>query len=223
MVLLRPVTKIGTILKTKKIYLIRHGQTDFNRRGIVQGRGVDSSLNEVGLDQAGKFHYHYRSIIFDKIYTSSLRRTRETVSGFINNGIGHQSLSGLDEIHWGSKEGKPFDARDHLEYQEVTEQWNLGNTHIRIAGGESPDDVMQRQRDSLGHIMSQHQEKTILICIHGRALRIFMCLLLKYPLKYMNIFPHHNTGLYRITYTGNHYRVDAANSLYHLNSNGMSA
>lgn len=188
--------------------------------GIVQGRGVDSSLNKIGRDQAQKFFHRYRTVPFDKVYTSSLRRTKETVSGFIEQGIDHKGLAGLDEIHWGSKEGKRFDAKDHLEYQQVTDEWSMGNTSVRIAGGESPEDVRLRQQESLRYIMSGTTEKTILICMHGRAMRIFMCLLLNYPLKHMNIFPHHNTGLYKITYTGRYYRLDTINCLCHLGSNG---
>ena len=211
-----PVTKIDTILKTKNIYLIRHGQTKFNQLGIVQGRGVDASLNEVGKNQADRFYSHYRSVSFNKVYTSSLRRTKETVSKFIYSGIEHTALDGLDEIHWGNKEGKPFAAQDHLEYQEVTNQWNMGNTMVRISGGESPEDVQTRQRQSLEQIMSNSHERTVLICMHGRALRIFMCLLLNYPLKYMNLFPHYNTGLYKLTHTGKYFRLDKVNCINHL-------
>jgi len=207
-------------LKTKKIYLIRHGQTEFNKMGIVQGRGVDSSLNEVGIAQADRFYKHYETLPFEKIYISRLKRTKETVSRFIDQGIDFEALPGLDEIHWGSKEGKPFNERDHQEYRNVTTQWQQGSTHIKIAGGESPDDVKARQQESLDHIMSNQNERTILICMHGRALRVFMCLLLNYPLKHMSLFPHYNTGLYCITYTGSYYRVDTVNSLWHLNSNG---
>jgi len=213
-----PVTKIDTILKTKKIYLIRHGQTRFNQLGIVQGRGVDTSLNEVGRKQADMFYSHYQSVLFNKVYTSSLRRTTETVSKFISNGIEHAALDGLDEIHWGNKEGKRFDAQDHLEYLEVTNQWSMGNTRVQIAGGESPEDVRTRQQESLDQIMSNSHEQTVLICMHGRALRIFMCLLLNYPLKHMNLFPHQNTGLYRLTHTGRYFRLDKVNCIYHLTS-----
>jgi probable phosphoglycerate mutase len=184
--------------------------------GIVQGRGVDSPLNEVGQQQAEQFYRRYSSVSFCKVYTSSLRRTKETVSKFISNGIEHTALSGLDEIHWGKKEGKPFDAKDHLEYQEVTNQWSLGNTRMSISGGESPEDVQARQRESLDQIMSNFHEQTVLICMHGRAMRIFMCLLLNYPLRYMKLFPHHNTGLYQITHTGKYFRLDKVNCLHHL-------
>ena len=90
-----------------------------------------------------------------------MRRTIETVSGFLTDGIDHTPLAGLDEIHWGSKEGKPFDARDHHEYKEVTEQWSKGHTHLSIAGGESPNDVKIRQKESLDHIMGNNSEQTI--------------------------------------------------------------
>jgi len=72
-------------LSSKKIYIIRHGQTDFNLQGIVQGSGVDSSLNAMGRAQAQAFFEKYQSIPFAKIYTSALKRTSETVSDFIRS------------------------------------------------------------------------------------------------------------------------------------------
>ncbi|MFM8834340.1 MAG: histidine phosphatase family protein, partial [Cytophagales bacterium] len=80
---------------TKKIYIIRHGQTDFNLRGIVQGSGVDSSLNDTGRAQANAFFQAYQHVDFDKIYTSKLVRTRESVQQFIGKGIPYEMLEGL--------------------------------------------------------------------------------------------------------------------------------
>ncbi|MCZ6694862.1 MAG: histidine phosphatase family protein, partial [Bacteroidetes bacterium] len=74
-------------METKKIYLIRHGQTDFNNRGVVQGSGIDSSLNETGYKQAQAFFDAYQQVPFQKIYTSSLQRTTQTVKPFIDKGI----------------------------------------------------------------------------------------------------------------------------------------
>ena len=51
---------------TKTIYLIRHGETEFNRMGIVQGSGIDSDLNETGILQARAFFETYRHITFNK-------------------------------------------------------------------------------------------------------------------------------------------------------------
>jgi broad specificity phosphatase PhoE len=66
-------------LKKKSIYLIRHGETDFNRRGVVQGSGVDSLLNEWGEAQAAAFFNAYQHVPFDKIYTSDLKRTHQVI------------------------------------------------------------------------------------------------------------------------------------------------
>ncbi|MFW5879460.1 MAG: histidine phosphatase family protein, partial [bacterium] len=61
----------------KTIYLIRHGQTDYNKKGIVQGSGIDASLNDLGRQQAEAFYDAYRNMPFDKIYISDLKRTKE--------------------------------------------------------------------------------------------------------------------------------------------------
>ena len=53
---------------TKKIYITRHGQTDFNKKGIVQGSGVDSDLNETGRLQAEAFFKKFKDHPFDKLY-----------------------------------------------------------------------------------------------------------------------------------------------------------
>jgi len=203
-------------LKTKKIYLIRHGQTDYNKRGIVQGSGIDAPLNDLGHQQAGLFFDAYQELDFDKIYTSGLIRTQQSVQKFIDLGIDYQSMPELNEIHWGEKEGKPFAPNDHQEYYKITGYWREGATHHSIAGGESPDQVLVRQKVALDDILSHPDERLVLISMHGRAIRIFLCLLLNYPLKHMDNFDHANLCLYQLTYTGSNFRVDKANCQRHL-------
>ncbi|MCZ6899539.1 MAG: histidine phosphatase family protein, partial [Bacteroidetes bacterium] len=50
---------------SKKIYLIRHGETDLNRAGVVQGSGVDTSINDFGRRQANEFYEKYKHVPFD--------------------------------------------------------------------------------------------------------------------------------------------------------------
>ncbi|MCW5911912.1 MAG: histidine phosphatase family protein [Cyclobacteriaceae bacterium] len=203
-------------MSTKKIYLIRHGQTDFNLKGIVQGSGVDSSLNDKGVAQAGAFFEAYKHIPFDKIYTSALKRTWQSVAGFIERGIPHEKLKGLNEISWGAKEGQPITPEEDAYYHWMLDQWRLGNTHERIEGGESPEDVWKRQDEALTHIMSQQNEKQVLICMHGRAIRILLCRLLNYPLRSMDMFEHENLCLYLLEQTGDHFSVRKHNDTVHL-------
>jgi len=203
-------------LNTKKIYIVRHGQTDFNLRGIVQGSGVDSSLNDFGRAQAKAFYEAYKHISFDKVYTSVLKRSIESVDHFIKAGIPHDRLVGLNEISWGKKEGQPITPQEDAYYHYMLEQWRKGETHLRIEGGESPEDVVKRMKPAVDHIMQQPNEKTILICMHGRAIRILLCHLLNYPLKSMDMFEHENSCLYLLNYTGSMFAVERYNDTTHL-------
>jgi broad specificity phosphatase PhoE len=203
-------------LITKKIYIVRHGQTDFNMRGIVQGSGINSSLNEQGRGQAKAFFEHFKHVQFDRIYTSALKRTVETVQSFIDLGIPTESMAGLNEISWGNKEGQKITPEEDAYYHWMLRQWQEGNTSLKIEGGESPDDVAARQRPAIERILSREEDKNILVCMHGRAIRIILCQLLNYPLKSMDIFEHENLCLYVLNRTGSMFSVEKYNYTGHL-------
>lgn len=205
-------------LSIKKIYLVRHGQTDFNLKNIVQGSGVDTDLNEKGQAQAAAFFSMYKSVPFDKVYTSALKRSQQSVQKFLDLGIPHEALAGLNEISWGTKEGHRVTPTEDEYYHFMIKQWQLGNTTLKIEKGESPEDVVSRMKPAVDRIMSQHEEKTILICMHGRAIRILLCYLLNYPLRCMDSFEHENLCLYRLNHTGSMFQVELYNDVAHLRS-----
>jgi probable phosphoglycerate mutase len=182
----------------KEIYIIRHGQTDYNLTGRVQGSGIDAPLNETGQRQADAFYESYKNAGFDKIYTSILQRTTQTVKGFIEAGIPFEKHKGLNEISWGSMEGIAFTELDNGYFEKVIAQWRNGETNVPIGKGESPEEVAQRQKEILELILSRKDEKKVLICMHGRAMRILLCQLFDKPLKEMDDFPHHNVGVYHL-------------------------
>lgn len=202
-------------MKSKKIYLVRHGQTDFNLKGIVQGSGVDSSLNECGREQAESFYDTYRHVRFGRIFTSQLKRSIESVSKFINDGIPYEPLRGLNEINWGTREGTEITPEEDAYYHSVIAAWQNGKTNMPIEGGESPEDVYKRQSEAI-KIIENCQEDTVLICMHGRAIRILLCRLLNYPLYCMDIFGHSNLCLYKLNFTGSMYTIEEFNNTSHL-------
>jgi probable phosphoglycerate mutase len=204
-------------MESKKIYLIRHGETEFNRRGIVQGSGVDAPLNDKGWKQASSFYEKYKDLKFDKVYTSVLQRSIQSVEGFLRQGIPHTTFQELNEIHWGKKEGVEATMEDHDYYRYVTRQWREGNTHIPIEGGESPEDVRERQKPALKKILSAEDEKLVLICMHGRAMKILLCHMMGYELDQMDRFDHANLCLYTLTHDGNNFHIHTENDTSHLN------
>lgn len=195
---------------------MRHGETDLNKNGIVQGRGINSDLNATGIAQGQAFFEMYKNVAFDKIYTSTLKRTHQTVAQFIDKGIGWEQLEGLDELAWGIYEGQKSTPDLREAFKTLIENWNQGNFDVKTEGGESPNEVFVRQVKAVKYILPKPNEDTVLICMHGRAMRLLLCLLFEKPLSFMDDYPHQNTSLYVLNYDGENFEMEVFNSLEHL-------
>jgi broad specificity phosphatase PhoE len=200
----------------KTLYIVRHGQTDLNKQGIVQGRGMNTDLNDEGRAQAGLFFNAYKNVPFDKIYISELKRTQQSIQQFIDLGIPYEKLSGLDELAWGIYEGKASTPDTAAGFLKLVRDWVDGKLDSKIEGGESPNEVMARQRVAIDTVMGHTEEKTVLICMHGRAMRLLLCLLTEKPLTQMESFPHQNLVLYKLTYDGAKFEIVDFNNAQHL-------
>ncbi len=204
----------------KTLYIIRHGETDLNKRGIVQGRGVDTDLNDHGKQQAKAFYEAYKDVPFDKIYTSTLKRTHQTVHRFIHSGIPWTQHPGLDELAWGIYEGQESSDLTRAAFRSMINNWMRGELHHKFEEGESPLEVKDRQLIALDNLVENNQDETILVCMHGRALRLFLCLLTELPLSKMDAFPHLNTSLYKVQYDGFKFQITDFNNVDHLKKLG---
>lgn len=172
----------------------------------------------MGRAQAAAFFQAYQHMPFAKIYTSTLIRTLQTVEPFLELGISYERLSGLNEISWGIMEGKVPNTLDDEYYRTLIENWAAGNTGLPTEQGESPEQVVARQRPAIEHILAQTNESPVLVAMHGRAMRILLSWLLHQPLARMDQFEHSNLCLYKLTY---HYEsasftLDIANDTAHL-------
>lgn len=200
----------------KELYIIRHGETDLNKQGIIQGRGIDSDLNDTGRAQAAAFYAMYKDVPFEKVYTSALKRTHQTVKGFIEAGIPWEQHPELDELAWGEWEGKQTSENAIGAFKDITEKWQSGDYDAHFNGGESPNDVAIRLREFITLMKERSNEKLVLVCMHGRALRLLMCLLSDLPMSQMYDFPHQNTGLYKVSLTGDKFTITETNNTDHL-------
>jgi broad specificity phosphatase PhoE len=199
----------------KKLFIIRHGETEFNRLNIVQGSGVDTPLNEIGLKQARAFHAFYKEYPFEHVFTSALTRSQQSVAGFIENSTPHTILPQLNEISWGDFEGKQQTPEQKAIYWEIINKWNNGDLHAKIPNGESPIEIQERQKQALDIILNQPASE-ILICMHGRAMKSLLCLLLNEPLTKMEQFQHSNLCLYEVHAHTENSKLIRANDTAHL-------
>lgn len=199
----------------KQILIVRHGETDFNRRNIVQGSGVDTELNEFGLQQALSFYNFYKEHPFDVVYTSALKRAQQSVKHFIDKGIKHISLPELNEISWGDFEGKRQTEEQKRLYWDTVNHWRNGNLEARIPNGETPVEMQERQKKAAELILNDDAQQ-VLVCMHGRAMKSFLCLLLNRPLSQMEDFQHTNLCLYHLEYNGLQCTLVKQNDTAHL-------
>lgn len=194
---------------------MRHGQTNYNLRGIVQGSGIDSELNETGHQQAQKFYTYFKAVPFDVAFVSELKRTHQSIAPFVENGLNQIILPELNEINWGELEGKDPTPERYEHFLSISERWKKGDLHAAVNGGESAHSMVERQIIGWEKIKTSNYQN-ILICMHGRAIRSFLCVLTgKHPSQ-MDDFEHTNLGLYKLKENEATYDVELFNFTEHL-------
>lgn len=195
-----------------KLYIIRHAETEYNRKGIIQGSEVDSDINDVGESQANSFYEYYKNINFDKIYVSDLKRTFQTIRRFTENGSSYEKLKEFNEISWGVNQGKSDDLED---YSKLIDTWLAGNLDNKFEEGESPNEMSVRLVKGFNKVLDDDHD-TVLLCIHGRALRILLSKIIDNDLTKMDKYVHSNTGLYILEYKNGKYEILGSNLRDHL-------
>jgi len=196
------------------LHIIRHGETEYNASGKIQGRGIDSSLNERGIRQAEAFLRAYPPNRFDVVYCSTLKRSKQSIQGYLDAGLPCVELAALDEFNWGEVEGQPYTVYADT-YRDMIDAWTGGDYHRAPYLGESPAQVAFRQQEAL-QAWRSGIERRILVCMHGRALRLMLCLLTQQPLSQMETFTHSNLSLYVLDWDGDRGVIRLADDRRHL-------
>lgn len=177
------------------LFILRHAETEFNRLGIVQGSGVDTSINDTGRWQARAFFAAYRDQPFELVVTSGLKRTHETVEPFLENNISWVQRPEINEISWGTHEGQPSSPERLRLFKQTLEHWRNGQFDAALPQGESARQLADRVQTFLDWLQTR-PEQHILVCTHGRTLRCLVALMKNKPLTYMERVDHQNTGCF---------------------------
>ena len=206
---------------TTTLYFVRHGETDYNVRSIVQGHLIDCALNDAGRRQAAVVAERLRSVPFSSIYSSPLRRARETadVISAQHPGVPVGHLAGLSEMSWGVIEGQPFGEQNAALFARFEEAWAAGRFEDRVEGGESIADVRDRALAALTTMLAAGEGGTIGVVTHGRLLRVLLSSILDgFDLTRMDELLHRNTAVSRVTYTHDTFSADLLQDATHLES-----
>lgn len=155
----------------KRLYLLRHGQTEFNVKKLVQGR-CDSPLTDLGRKQAGMAAAWLKGhdVVPDKVVSSPLGRAMDTASLVATELLGPDAAvdpcEGIIERCYGSFEEGPHDALP-------TDVWDPGEDLVPF-GGEGSRALQERMVATLTNLMSAEGIETLLAVSHGSASRQFI-------------------------------------------------
>jgi broad specificity phosphatase PhoE len=175
--------------------LARHGESEGNFAGSLQGSRFDTPLSARGRRQAEALAIRLADEGVDAVWSSPMIRAKETASTVAApHGLGVSIDADLVEFDWGVWSGRPFDAALEEEVSSVRTRWQAGETDLAPAGGESPARVAVRAERFLARLRATGVRAPLVVA-HGRFNRILMTLLLGRPLARMDEIRQRNGSL----------------------------
>lgn len=158
-----------------RIGLVRHGETENNFKGNIQGRS-NSLLSDNGRRQAKLLRMKLDGKDYDICFTSPLVRCVETSMILIGDKIEMIPDKRLIERDMGDLEGRPFEEYNRYKFWDYDLNWSKFNI-------EPIQNVFKRCNDFLDWILEKYPDKNILIVTHGATYRALRYLILKKPLR----------------------------------------
>lgn len=160
-----------------KIFLTRHGQTIWNLEGRMQG-WLDSSLTELGVNQAQWFGRKIKDMGIDVIYSSSSGRAVDTAD-IINRYIGVDiNLSDdLREIGLGKLQGLTQEEIKVKYPDEYNDYYNDPVNYIPVGDGETFNELLMRVQRKFTRIIDENCDKNILVVTHTMVIKMLICMI----------------------------------------------
>ncbi len=160
-----------------KIYLLRHGETEYSRRGSFCG-ALDPGLTPEGQRMAQAFADAYGSMSWTNVYVSPMKRAVETAQPLCDAlRLTMQLRDGLREIAYGEWEDKELDYVHH-HYEQDYIRWQTDPAWNPPTGGETAIQIAARALSVITEIESGYKSGNVLLVSHKATIRIILCSLL---------------------------------------------
>ncbi|APR00179.1 alpha-ribazole phosphatase [Clostridium botulinum] len=186
------------------IYLIRHGETEQNKRKNFYGK-LDVGLNEKGEEQSYKVGELLKDIEFNKIYISDRKRTRETAEIILERNKFYEKEKNIiykderiNEIDFGIFEGKSYEEIGSL-YPKEQEKWEKDWKNFAPPKGESAVVFYNRVENFMKHIQKE-EDGNYLIVTHGGVIRMIYSYILQNNIDFYWNFASRNGDITLIKY-----------------------
>lgn len=185
------------------IYIARHGQTEWNVKGLMQGHR-DTHLTEKGKQEAEELKNQFKNIHLDVIFSSDLIRAQETARPIASDkNLILQTTRTLREQSFGRYEGL-----DKESFFKLFDKWNDMNDEERQKyklsdDMESNEEALNRLTAFLKETTTTYKGKSVLIVSHGGLMRY---LLVKLGIADYNYF-FENSGYIELESDGKEFVV----------------
>ena len=167
--------------ETLKLYIVRHGETEWNVIKRFQGQ-LNTPLTEKGIKKLKETGKELEDVTFEEVYTSELERTVNSAEIILNENRGYKNkkrnlkkLAELNEVHFGVWQGLKYEEV-FLKYPEEANNYfyNVKNYKAENVEAENLKDALERFLKGINKILDSHKSGNILVVTHGTVLEMFM-------------------------------------------------
>jgi phosphoserine phosphatase len=173
-----------------KLYLVRHGETQMNVKGLIQSHS-NHSLNKNGISQAEKIANRLRNEQIDFIYSSDLDRAKETAQEI---GKHHSHITLIETPKLREKKAGILEGMEKKEAQKKFNK-DVHKFHsFKPEGAESFEEAQQRIAQLYNKLLKKHKGKSVLLVAHGAIIGALLLFLLEKPLVWKEYDNHRPTN-----------------------------
>ena len=167
--------------KVLKLYIVRHGETEWNVIKRFQGQ-LNTPLTEKGIKKLKETGKKLENVLFDEVYTSELGRTVASAEIILNENRGYRNkkrelkkLAELNEVYFGVWQGLTYEEV-FLKYPEEGNNYfyDVKNYKAENVEAENLKDALERFLKGINKILNIHKSGNILVVTHGTVFEMFI-------------------------------------------------
>ena len=201
-----------------RIYIVRHGETDANTAGLLQG-SLDIPLNESGRQLAVVTGRALRGVRFDACISSPLIRAYETAELILResqNDISIETDPRIQEVRMGEWEGKKCRRGEYEVPEEEFSPFFHDTFNFKgFPGGETIEQLCARTQGFLKELLNKNDDKTYLVTTHGAALRAMLNFLYDDPSSFWQDHVPYNLAVTIIESKDGNTKLEAVDKVYY--------
>ena len=198
-----------------RIYLIRHGETEWNKKGLLQGHS-NVLLSPEGIHQAQLLAEHMPFHTVDAVYSSDLSRAVMTAKILaVKFGLPVIQESGFREVNFGDWEGIKLSELT-TDVPEGFENFFTRPDKAYPPNGETFLEAQARVLTALDEMIAEREEQSVIVVSHGAVIRLLMCAVLGMPIRKMWTISQFNMAVNIFRVDDGNPTVELLNSTLHL-------